>query len=135
MVIVYEMIASRLSIVAGQVYILIQMVIVYEMIAGRWIGVVVPVPGPPLAPPRLESSPTYPPLNMQPHMPPRHSHCLHRYTSFVYSELVFLNLPVIRDRFSFPNLEQETSSLYVYKELRLKGTYFHGPDEFLISGF
>jgi len=27
------------------------------------------------------------------------------------------------------------SSIYVYKELWLKGTYFHGPDEFLISGF
>jgi len=37
--------------------------------------------------------------------------------------------------FSFLNLYQGTSSLHVYKELRLWGTYFHGPDEFLISGF
>ena len=31
------------------------------------------------------------------------------------------------------NLYQGTSSLYVVTELRLSGTYFHGPDEFLIS--
>jgi len=32
-------------------------------------------------------------------------------------------------------LFQGTSSLYVYKELRLNGIYFHGPGEFRISGF
>jgi len=31
-----------------------------------------------------------------------------------------------------PNLYKRKSSLYVLKELRLSGTYFHDPDEFLI---
>ena len=46
--------------------------------------------------------------------------------------------PLIRNWFSFPNLYQGTCPLYVYKELRLwtsRGTYFHGPYEFLITGF
>ena len=29
---------------------------------------------------------------------------------------------------------QGTSSLYVYKELRIQGTFSHGPEEFVISG-
>ena len=29
---------------------------------------------------------------------------------------------------------QGTSSLYVYKELRIQGTISHGPEEFIISG-
>jgi len=36
---------------------------------------------------------------------------------------------------SFYNLRlQETSLLYFYKELRVKGTICHGPEEFVISG-
>ena len=52
-----------------------------------------------------------------------------------YNEPAYKELQIIRNKFAFPNLFQGTSSLYVYKELRLLGTYFHGPDEFFISGF
>jgi len=36
-----------------------------------------------------------------------------------YKEPAYKDLPVIRIWFLFPNLKQETSSPYVYKELRL----------------
>jgi len=52
-----------------------------------------------------------------------------------YKESAYKELPVIRNWFYFPNLYQGTSSLHVYKELRFLGTIFHGPNEFLISGF
>jgi len=43
-----------------------------------------------------------------------------RYTvKSAYKEPAYKELPVIRNRFSFPNLYQKTSLLYVYKELRL----------------
>ena len=45
-----------------------------------------------------------------------------------------LGTPVIRNIFSCLNLCQGKSSLYIYKKLRLLETYFHGRDEFLISG-
>ena len=52
-----------------------------------------------------------------------------------YRKSAYKKIPVIRYWFSFPNHYQGTSSLYVYKELRLKETHFIGPDEFFIGGF
>jgi len=53
-----------------------------------------------------------------------------------YKEPAYKELPLIKNWFSFQSQYlQGTSSLYVYNEPRLKGTYFHGPDEFLITGF
>jgi len=48
---------------------------------------------------------------------------------------LYKELPFIRNWFSFPNHYQGMSSLYVYKELWLKDTNFHGPNKFLISRF
>jgi len=37
--------------------------------------------------------------------------------------------------FFIPHYLQGTRLLYVYMKLRLKGSYFHGPDEFIISEY
>jgi len=39
--------------------------------------------------------------------------------NYVYKEPAYNELHVIRNWFSFPNIHQGTSSLYVYNELRL----------------
>ena len=41
-----------------------------------------------------------------------------------YKELAYKELPVIRNRFSFPNVYQWTSSFYVYKKLRFNEHMF-----------
>ena len=52
-----------------------------------------------------------------------------------YKEPAYKELPVIRNWFYFPELYQGTSSLHVYKELRLKEQFFMGPMGFLYADF
>jgi len=57
---------------------------------------------------------------------------VHSTVMCAYKEPAFQELPVITNYFSFSNLKQRTCLLYVYKEPR---AHFHGPEEFVISGF